>query len=117
MRYLAQLKARIAADKVQKGPESELTKPPKPSSVSFVGSHSGASNNFTEVASTFTSSESLSELGIERAAIIEHDAKVPREWAEGYARLLFCSLASLAFVSLAKLLQDDTHSRLRVRIC
>lgn len=88
MRYLARLKARLAADKVQDGPEAELPKLPKPSSVSFVSSHSGAFENLMGVASAFATPAVLSDLDIERAAIIEHDTKVPRDWADGYARLL-----------------------------
>jgi len=88
MRYLARLKARLAADKVQNGPEAALPKLPKPSSVSFVSSRSGVSENFMGVASALDSSVASPDLKIERDAIIEHDAKVPRDWAEGYARLL-----------------------------
>ena len=87
MSYLAKLKARIRADKIQDGRATELTKPPKPRSVSFVSSLSGASENFPGVASALARSAALPDLDIERAAIVEYDAKVPRDWAEGYARL------------------------------
>src|SRR5688572_14063966 len=88
MSYLAKLKAKIGAEKIQNVPGTEPTKPPKRGFVGFGSSPSGPSENFQGVAGAIAGPAALPDPDIERAAIVEFDAEVPRHWAEGYARLL-----------------------------
>jgi len=85
--YLARLKAKIGTEKFQNTPGTEPTKPTELGFGGFVGSPSGLSENFQGVAETIAR-PGIPSLDHERAAIIEFEAGVPREWAEGYARLL-----------------------------
>jgi hypothetical protein len=74
--------SRCPAVPLSRGPGSETTETggQNPISVEIVAKD-GDNENATLHAPSWT------EAAAERAAIVEHDGKIPRAWAEGYARL------------------------------
>jgi hypothetical protein len=87
--YLSRLKARSG----QKSLPGEPPKPPKPlracSQVGFGGFGGAEGGHFlrAELPEAVHSSAGLTDAHEERTANVEFDSRVPRSWAEGFARL------------------------------
>ena len=73
--------------KPAKAPKVDPIKPPQPRTLGGLGALGGVAGETDSPPAPADNAPARGEAEAERAAIVEHDGAIPREWAEGFARL------------------------------